>query len=111
MNIPEINVGDRIRITAEGDVTAKGAWSVTLRSNDNVSSTRTFQTSGLASVEILEPKYVPGAVYVDKDGDVFRYDRERSVHPWTQIDEDYALGAAHRRATDYPTRPLLRIDR
>lgn len=108
-------VGDKVRVTSEGVV--KRELSVSTYVNERVSGKDRFSVetsdgklrlllwppSPGTTIEIIEPAYVEGGVYLDADGDLFVYKGEVLfiVH---QHD-----GHEAQVEDNYPTKPVLKI--
>lgn len=106
--------GDRIRVTDEGTVVT-----VNLATNGVFGRTRLtvkrddgslFHTTAISTIEVIEQPLVVGGVYMDKDGDVFRYNGPGDYKAsWTEFSENYDGGEKDWGA-GYPAKPLRRLD-
>lgn len=96
----EYKVGDRVRITRtwEGTITAKGRATPSVALNGGSFIGLNDRPDSMVSVEVLEPEYVVGEVYIDADNDPF-IRRPDTQKPWRSPD-----GQIWRDG--YPTRPL-----
>lgn len=112
MNIPK--AGDRIRLTDEGVVSAVflpvpeyNLTRVMVRRDDGSSFFIRMEVDMRQVVEVIEP-HVVGGIYMDSDGEIFRYNG--TAGDWNCVwtlckqagDYDYPDG--------YPSRPLKRLD-
>lgn len=109
-----IKKGDRVRVSDEGEVT--GVYPMAGGNRTRLTVTRddgsTFfigMKDGMKpKVEVVEPPLAVGGVYMDNDGEIFRYNGTSDPNKvWTefvQYDSDQ-----HYRES-YPNRPLRRLD-
>lgn len=110
--MPEISVGDKVRVSYEGEVLLARPWTVgdvhigtryRVKRPDGITSTFGVRERGSSyNVEVVEPVYEDDGIYRDKDGDIFRYDA--SDNTWLMF------GCPGSFTFDYATRPLVRID-
>jgi hypothetical protein len=106
------NIGDKVRVTAEGVIKREAPTSAyigktRLMVEDPAGKTRILYWPPVegTTIEVIEPAYVEGAVYLDADGDLF-------VYKGAEIGLFIVDRHSGRESTvedDYPTRPVLRI--
>src|SRR5487761_1469723 len=73
--------GDRVRITYEGEVTQSAGGSIALKGLPT--GAMYLNLAGASSLEVIEPEYEVGAMYVTPEGDFFAYWPEESPNfPW-----------------------------
>jgi hypothetical protein len=114
-SIPTPKKGDRIRVSDEGTVTSvTGTTSarsrLMVKRDDGTTFFVGINPSFKPRIEILEPVYVVGGVYMDHDGDVYRYNGTANADAvWTEFSTNYDGGEEDWR-DGYPARPLRRLD-
>lgn len=100
--------GDHVRVTYTGVIDRAGdgtpRYLHVVRPDGSKVSERWPLREGVM-IDIIEPEYADKGVYIDADGDVFKYHADD--RSWTSYEHGRP---ASRRGFDYPTRPLLRID-
>lgn len=102
--MPDFKIGDRIKVSFEGEVhSVDSAGNVFVKSQDDY--TQRFYapsaSTGHITVEVIEPEYEHGAIYMDADGDVFRWTATDNF-PWKSF-------AGDRFPRDYPTKPIQKM--
>lgn len=122
MTSPEPKVGDKIRISDTGTVLKvlppfpgnppRRGRLLVQRPNGR----RSFCEYGpgvTAEIEILQPAYVDGGIYVDADGELFRFssaaDDDRGG--WYEFDRHNQVWETNPHARHYATSPVVRVDR
>ena len=114
-SIPIPRKGDRIRVSDEGTVTgvsgvAPGRTRLMVKREDGSTFFVGINPGFKAQIEILEPVYVIGGVYMDTDNDIYRYNGTSNPEAvWTEFSSNYDGGEEDWRE-GYPSRPLRRLD-
>ena len=106
------NVGDKIRVTAEGVIkrevpSTPYGYKTRFHISDPSGKTRILYWPPVegTTIEVIEPAYIEGAVYLDNDGDLFVY-KGREIGLFVV---DRHSGRETKVDDEYPSRPVLRI--
>jgi hypothetical protein len=105
------NVGDKVRVTATGTIkrempSSSYAGKTRFQVEDPSGKTRLlyWPPGEGTTIEVTEPAYLKGAVYLDNDGDLFVYKGEAGLFL-----VDRHNGHEESVPETYPSRPVLRI--
>lgn len=115
-SIPAPKKGERIRVSDEGTVTsvtpmAGGSRTrLNVRRDDGSIFFVGINPAFKPLIEVIEQPLTIGGVYMDSDGDIFRYNGTANAEAvWTEFSGNYNDGEEDWRE-GYPAKPFRRLD-
>ncbi len=101
MELSDLKAGQRFRMT--GEFTVKSAIGELLRADQDGVEYVFGRSSKTFEVELIEPNYVHGSMYLAADGEHWQFENAGSYLRW------YSPGDTTTYDFDVPARPLRRL--
>jgi hypothetical protein len=109
--VSKLKAGDRIRVTIAHEGTVKRTYDAPESIVEFTDGRRIYLDGVMGvtpTVEVIEPDYEVGQVYIDADGDVFyRFSKVGSASACTGAWREMSTGLV--RSEHYPERPLRKL--
>lgn len=111
-------VGDKIRVSRTGVVVqlmrpgTTGHPRLSLRSDNGRMGIWTYGPGSETEIEILEPAYADGGIYVDDDSEIFRFSAtaDDGRGGWFEFDAYKKVWETSPHVLTYVSKPVTRLD-